>query len=520
MIIPEDHPYRAYLEQQGVDDLSPISFFQFHHFRNNQRDYAGREYMKLITLIMQHQATKGHKLLWGFNAQKQKIAQYWKDTLEQEKQVLEQEKQMRLMTDDFETGSVPNVQTEASTSTDAVNAADGEKNLPKKKRKAEYEVEEFEAMVGQLDRRLFWRLVCSGRCVEDVLIKAARDECKVQHHIHSLILFTDDKYTQDLFTSDEWSEIMTTNWNPLPTLSSRVMSYLNSFNKNKIDDLHEAADASLPINGRYNHEEHWVYRWIRMTIDNWIGLYCQRSEPLKANQSESFWRYDVFGMTNSLLRDVPDLVVVHGEVTSEDTAQRRNRDRTLPTDGALARKKTGYRCDGLVQVQGHRSLNIGVLEAAKVFDNTGSKFLMDIRKVTRELHDMLRNRLRDLLVHTRARELILVGYVVSGPALLTLFASCPGGYIARIRPHHTEFKLADTIYQFNLNLRILKHLLITKLILTNSSAIIQEVPVCWDDDSEADTTDYNSPSTSEQGVNLPSLLSTPVKKRGARIIAD
>ncbi|KAF9162869.1 hypothetical protein DFQ26_003154 [Actinomortierella ambigua] len=287
----------------------------------------------------------------------------------------------------------------------------------------QYDVEEFESMIGQLDRRRFWRLACSGRYVEDVLIKAAR-ECKVQQ----------------------------------------------------------------------------------------LGLYCQKSEPLKANQPESFWRYDVFGMINSLLRDVPDLAVVHGEVTSDDTAIRRNRDRTLPTDGALERRKIGYRyrCDGIVQVQGHHPVDIGVLEAAKVFDNTRSKFLMDTRKVTRELHDMLRNRLQALLVQTKARELLLVGYVVSGPTLMTLFASCPGGYIARIRPHHTEFKLADSVCHFNLNLRVLKHLLVTKLILSNSKAIIQEAPTIWDDDSEASTTDNSSSSEAAQEVQLPPLQSTPV----------
>jgi hypothetical protein len=85
--IPEDHPYRAYIEQQGVNNLSPISFFQFHHFRNSQKDYAGQEYRKLIGLIMQHHSSKGHKLLLEFNAQKQQIAQYWRGTLEREKQV-------------------------------------------------------------------------------------------------------------------------------------------------------------------------------------------------------------------------------------------------------------------------------------------------------------------------------------------------------------------------------------------------------------------------------------------------
>ncbi|KAK3807303.1 MAG: hypothetical protein J3Q66DRAFT_406559 [Benniella sp.] len=79
-------------------------------------------------------------------------------------------------------------------------------------------------------------------------------------------------------------------------------------------------------------------------------------------------------------------------------------------EGALERKKPGHRCDGLIQIQGHEPQIIGVSEAGKIH-NTGSKFLMDSHKVVRELRDMLRNRLGDLLVQTRARDLILVGYV-------------------------------------------------------------------------------------------------------------
>ncbi|KAK3807304.1 MAG: hypothetical protein J3Q66DRAFT_88717 [Benniella sp.] len=286
------------------------------------------------------------------------------------------------------------------------------------------------------------------------------------------------------------------------------MDYLGTFNKNNVDDLHEASNAPLPVLGRYIHEDHWVFRWIRMAVDNWLGIYCQRPEPLKVGQSEAFWRYDVFGITNSILRDVPDLAVVHGEITSEDTAQRRNNSRAISTEGALERKKQGYRCDGLVQVQGHKPQNIGVLEAGKIHDNTGTKFLMDTHKVVRELHDMLRSRLGDLLVQTRARDLTLVGYVVSGPTLMTLFTSCPGGYITRIRPHDAEFKLADTICQFSSNLRILKHLLVTKLVLSESKSIMQEASPNWDDEATGD----DSSSSPEQRVTLPALQSSPQKK--------
>ncbi|KAI7823611.1 hypothetical protein BC939DRAFT_503177 [Gamsiella multidivaricata] len=56
IIISEDHPYRAYIEQQGLDNLLPISFFQFHRFTHSQKDYAGQEYNKLIALVMQQRA--------------------------------------------------------------------------------------------------------------------------------------------------------------------------------------------------------------------------------------------------------------------------------------------------------------------------------------------------------------------------------------------------------------------------------------------------------------------------------
>lgn len=86
---------------------------------------------------------------------------------------------------------------------------------------------------------------------------------------------------------------------------------------------------------------------------------------------------------------------MHGELTSDDTAARRNDDRSLPINGVLERKKMGPRCDGLIQIQGEPPLNIAVLEAAKEFDNTGSKFLFDTQKVIRTLHDMLRSRLAE-----------------------------------------------------------------------------------------------------------------------------
>ncbi|KAG0364058.1 hypothetical protein BGX24_004793 [Mortierella sp. AD032] len=66
-----------------------------------------------------------------------------------------------------------------------------------------HSTEEFKAMVTELDRRHFWKLNSTGQFVEDVLIKAARGPCRVKHHVHSLIIHMEDKFTRELFLEDQ-----------------------------------------------------------------------------------------------------------------------------------------------------------------------------------------------------------------------------------------------------------------------------------------------------------------------------
>ncbi|KAK3823407.1 MAG: hypothetical protein J3Q66DRAFT_397870 [Benniella sp.] len=71
-------------------------------------------------------------------------------------------------------------------------------------------------------------------------------------------------------------------------------------------------------------------------------------------------------------------------------------------------------------------------------------------------------RLKDLQAVDRSRDLVLVGHLISGPVLQTMYASSPGGYAVRISQHHDTFKVASTIEGFPYNIRILTHLLRTK----------------------------------------------------------
>ncbi|KAF9920321.1 hypothetical protein FBU30_009858 [Linnemannia zychae] len=131
--------------------------------------------------------------------------------------------------------------------------------------KYQHSMEECEAMVTKLNRRHFWRLRCSNRFVEDVLVKAAREDCQGQHHIHSLIIHAEEIFTCKLFTEDGWSEICRTNWRMLPVPSHATLEYLDTFNKGSLEELHTTADAHF----QSHHQEHRVFRWIRITIETW-----------------------------------------------------------------------------------------------------------------------------------------------------------------------------------------------------------------------------------------------------------
>ncbi|KAF9352187.1 hypothetical protein BGX34_000133 [Mortierella sp. NVP85] len=498
-ILPDDHRYRPYVDQLGVGNLSAISFFEYHQFGRSQKDYAGKEYRALIAKISQYHGKEGHKLLWAFNADKQKIGLYWDAIMEKEKQsahasaVKDQgriqslaavsavtEDTLRIFgTSGTRTRSMFEISTTAAMSTAAMSTAATSATASASTTAASIAASIVESSISAAETSAIEESSKSAS-TPNASLKSQGKKRKAEFVYTCSVK---DPSSDDPTSAGE---------NGIGEFEDMIKSLdRHSFWKLKSGRLVE--DVLIRAGREWKGKQ--------------LGIYCQRPEPLKMGQSEAFWRYDVFGLTNSILRDVPDLAVVHGEITSEDTAQRRNISRAIPTEGTLERKKQGYRCDGLIQVQGHKPQNIGVLEAGKIHDNTGSKFLMDSHKIVRELHDMLRNRLGDLHVQTRARDLTLVGYVVSGPTLMTLFASCPGGYITRIRPHDSEFKLADAVCQFSSNLRILKHLLVTKLVLSESKSIMQEASPNWDDEASDDGS-----SSSEQRVILPALQSSPIKK--------
>ncbi|KAF9993283.1 hypothetical protein BGZ79_002062 [Entomortierella chlamydospora] len=120
--------------------------------------------------------------------------------------------------------------------------------------------------------------------------------------------------------------------------------------------------------------------------------------------------------------------------------------------------------------------SIGVAEASPTYqDDYETKFMKDKKKITRELHDLLRCRLDDIPPSTRASEFAVVGFMVSGPVLRTMYMSNPGGYVSRLVHHRETYTIASVPAQFPKNLKILHHLLSVKELLVRSKSIIDNI---------------------------------------------
>jgi hypothetical protein len=103
---------------------------------------------------------------------------------------------------------------------------------------------------------------------------------KLHSHVHYLIIHTADKYTQELFSDVEWEEILGTHAIVLPDLSTEVRAYMETSNCGLVQEIHQAADAHLPIEGQYDHEQHWIFRWIRNAMEGRYGVGCYDEGPI------------------------------------------------------------------------------------------------------------------------------------------------------------------------------------------------------------------------------------------------
>ncbi|KAI7827155.1 hypothetical protein BC939DRAFT_501487 [Gamsiella multidivaricata] len=114
-------------------------------------------------------------------------------------------------------------------------------------------------------------------------------------------------------------------------------------------------------------------------------LYRDHTEDLQQEQSEAFYALRVWNaLVDGLLKNVPDIKILRGERCSQSSSVRKNEDRDLESKKAL-----GRRIDGIF-ISRKSKLEFGVIEGNREREGaTGTKTLMDTRKLAKLLKDMM-----------------------------------------------------------------------------------------------------------------------------------
>lgn len=236
------------------------------------------------------------------------------------------------------------------------------------------------------------------------------NSCFCTSFVHELIVVTTDTDTKAMFTANEWEEICSSNWTKLDDVDGAIKDYLRSF-KNCTDAkaIHDALNASLPVNGVYDHQVHWAFHWIRSTITEWLGFYTADSFPMmKSDNLESFWRQDAYGMLNTMMLDTFNISVVHGGRESM-MIHRNKRERSTSTEELSCSE-----VDSLFQVNRVPPENIGVVGVGPIDNRINMQDQDGFTRSIYDLRDLLCTRLSKLRVRTRKRFLRAVGIFISG----------------------------------------------------------------------------------------------------------
>ncbi|KAG0247914.1 hypothetical protein BG011_000733 [Mortierella polycephala] len=432
--IPADYPYQEYLEKQGVDKLSPISFFRFHQFTYKQKDFAGQEYRKLIALVMQQDTIKGRVLQSVFKSQKQNVAQYWRDTQEREKQVAH----ASAVKDEGRAQSLASVKTvtrdtlrvfgvavpssaslnPSSNSTDADDSVmnrvqDSDISAPSRvndagkgilrtqtgalqkqagKRSCPDDAHD-DAMSSRkeryrrMDTRKFWHLR-SGRDVETVLFEASLDGAAT-FRMRSYTIDYDCSLTQALFTDEEWSELCEQRAFDLPDLCKTTEQYLLSLRKalNRGDHA-----TTIPI----PETDVIACELALISVIQWTQLYKARPSPFDiSDTSESFWCREGWPLLRRILGNVDGITMIDGEKTTYESRSRRNKDRRLDVEGQVPRKQKGKNVDMVGRDTRNRK-DWFIVESMAVWDEFSTKFLHETDVVLfKELHLLASSRIQE-----------------------------------------------------------------------------------------------------------------------------
>ncbi|KFH70216.1 hypothetical protein MVEG_03067 [Podila verticillata NRRL 6337] len=226
---------------------------------------------------------------------------------------------------------------------------------------------------GQMDQTKFWKLA-SGRTVEQVLFeKSIKGGASFKIRSYTIDFACD--ITKQLFSEEEWTEVLFYNEWELPDLDETTWNYLDSVCATLQEGKHPSA-VSFPA-------DNWTScNLILRTALAWMDLYRMKPCPLDnpSVHSEAFWARHGWPALKDLLNGIDGITMLDGEKFSLESTQLRNKNRRLDVEvktqaeKKATRKAAGNKLDLIARdTLNHRDWCVG--EAKKDWDELSTEHL-------------------------------------------------------------------------------------------------------------------------------------------------
>ncbi|KAF9370531.1 hypothetical protein CPC16_003653 [Podila verticillata] len=236
----------------------------------------------------------------------------------------------------------------------------------------EDDIEEVERF-GQMDQTKFWKLA-SGRTVEQVLFeKSIKGGASFKIRSYTIDFACD--ITKQLFSEEEWTEVLFYNEWELPDLDETTWNYLDSVCATLQEGKHPSA-VPFPA-------DNWTScNLILRTALAWMDLYRMKPCPLDnpSVHSEAFWARHGWPALKDLLNGIDGITMLDGEKFSLESTQLRNKNRRLDVEvktqaeKKATRKAAGNKLDLIARdTLNHRDWCVG--EAKKDWDELSTEHL-------------------------------------------------------------------------------------------------------------------------------------------------
>ncbi|CAG8594225.1 14754_t:CDS:10 [Acaulospora morrowiae] len=356
-----------------------------------------------------------------------------------------------------------------------------------------------------MDQSRFW-VLRSGRSVEEILQRACLQE-DATVMIRSFTIDFSCAVTENLFSEDEWEEIMEKNVFELPELPPSTISFLLRMKKALVKrdpacqvplpDIDKFACTLVQDSCKIWYNDHDMFAAQR--------LYSKTPSLFSMNDlSEAFWAHNSWPLLTELLDDMDNLCMIDREKSGIESGKRRNSDRKYHSDTQTPKKRVGRKVDLVVRDVVQKK-DYMIVERMKDWDEYSTKFLKETSvDLFRETHTIMMHRLQD----TGNEELWDKGRffgIHTGSRGFQTFELRPAGGLSYVSLFHGYpiYQLPTSIQDMKPQIQGLVHILQVRQLMSDTITLDRRHPRMRGDGKQEDSNWYGSTYTRlDASINL------------------